>query len=244
MSAARDALKAASLWGTFGRGHDAMGNEDGRLDPGGNGQGRGVRAVGALPAHDRAAVDRGRRVVGVALESGGQAEDRLKAQLVGLAQERARGRERGDHRRGRRTEALAMRDRVDGADLEAGAFRSEQAERLAERADEQVRLVRGDATGALALHLDHDVGPRQEAHLDGVNDTERHAERIEPRAEVARARGDNDADAVRDDVHGRRPIASRPALTTNPRSRQTRAHDKPAFTTNPARRRRRRCPRG
>ena len=146
-----------------------------------------ARAVGPArrrPAHREAAEERGRDVVGMALELGGELEHPHGAE-VGSRERLAQQQPADDRRRGR-AQAAAGGHAVGAADLGAQLGMARLGERARHRNGDQVVAVGRERARALARDVDAPlVG---QLGLEAVVQLERQAEAVEARAEVGRGR--------------------------------------------------------
>ena len=107
------------------------------------------------PEIDEAAVEGRGDVVGVALEVGGEVEERLVGgEQLAAGDQPAREHDAGDDRRRRGAEAARVRDDVAARQAQPGRLGAHQVEGRAHRAHDEVRLVARHAVGAGALDLD------------------------------------------------------------------------------------------
>ena len=178
-----------------GRGQQAAGDlgldarrrhEDDGGDPRVDADAHGVPVSSSRPEIDEAAVERGRHVVGVALEVGGEVEERLVGGEQLTAGDEAAGQHHsGDDRGRRRPEAAGVRDHVAARQAQSGRLLPHQLEGRPHGADDQVRLVARHAVRAGALDLD-DQTVGQHLGLELVAQGERQPERVETGTEVGR----------------------------------------------------------
>jgi hypothetical protein len=197
-SAARPALAAASTCGTAAREQSSGGLGEDRLRRYENHRNDGIggfhpdrpRGSALHPGQRETAEQTGRDVVGVALDLGGELQERLVVELAVAAYGHgARGDDAGaDGGRGG-TEAAAVRDAVGADDLEAARLSAEQVEGGAQGTYEQVVLVAREGLAALAGDVDEQPGV---GHPDDhvVVEPQRQAEGVEARAEVGAGGGD------------------------------------------------------
>ncbi len=162
----------------------------------------------ALPRDGRAAEQRGRRVVRVALDRGREAERDVVVEDRRVGDERARRHDARDDGRGGRAEAPPVGDAVDARQVQTRLRRTRHVERGPQGPHHQVGLVAGHLSGALALDVDHDVVARERAHLEHVVEREREAQRVEAGAQVRARRGDAHPHVVRAELHQSSPRAS------------------------------------
>ena len=138
-----------------------------------------VRAGAVLPDQADAAVERGREVVGVALERQAEPEQLVGRDLAAV-DGRAGDEARGDRRSGGAETALE-RDPIDEAEAVLLDGRDQR-----ERAQGEVPVVGAELAGALALDDDRVLAL---LHVQLVPEIERRGSTVEPRPEVRRRRG-------------------------------------------------------